>query len=506
MTGSEKWFELFKLHKDRPILLYGDPDVDGLFSLYLMCKFCDMLGLECSYYINDNRSHGFILDPSILEGYMVISADFSMTRERVDEILSYDVVLLSTDHHEIDEDMRYIEGSVGVCSMLNNQYEFEPDEDRYLSGAGVFYEHIVSIFPEFRSDTLEALVGITLLSDIRQIENKKAKYYLNKTYSANLNDVYIQHLLRESVISSFNFGAPKIDRNFVDFTLSPKINALLRFNRTVEAIDFIINGGKLDESYREKQKELINNMLDVASVLELSSLHILAIDEDLVEYSGLSSFVGLSCTKYADRAGIISVLGFTHKNGVVTRASFRGKYDGIDYNSTLRSLGLNTQGHKEAFGILDFKPRADLWEKLNDMVVNLESGYKSSIRIFDCMNLSLTMRQRGNEVAYENCYVRDSFRTYFRYKGNSAEVVKETYALEEFSEDDYKAGLQDYIVKNGIRFKYILNANGEKIVKYREYSIDSVRVKSFGTEISDGLILPILENGYVTLYLRNMIV
>ena len=59
MFGKERFKEIFEKYNSRPILLYGDPDVDGLISLLLMCQFCDMQGLKYSYYVNDKRFHGF---------------------------------------------------------------------------------------------------------------------------------------------------------------------------------------------------------------------------------------------------------------------------------------------------------------------------------------------------------------------------------------------------------------------------------------------------------------
>ena len=57
----------------------------------------------------------------------------------------------------------------------------------------------------------------------------------------------------------------------------------------------------------------------------------------------------------------------------------------------------------------------------------------------------------------------------------------------------------------GEKYKYVLDSNGNRITKYIEYLVDGKRVKSFGVDIKDGIILPILEKGYIQLYVREMI-
>ena len=71
MFGADLFKSLFEKFKNRPILVYGDPDSDGLISLKLMCDFCDMFGLKYKYFVNEHRHHGFTLSPSVLNGYLV---------------------------------------------------------------------------------------------------------------------------------------------------------------------------------------------------------------------------------------------------------------------------------------------------------------------------------------------------------------------------------------------------------------------------------------------------
>ena len=75
----------------------------------------------------------------------------------------------------------------------------------------------------------------------------------------------------------------------------------------------------------------------------------------------------------------------------------------------------------------------------------------------------------------------------------------------EFSNEDYASGLKPDVRNRGVDYKYVRDTDGNPIVKYIEYLVDGRKVKSFGDRIEDGLILPILEKGYMQLYVRGIL-
>lgn len=508
MKGNDRFQEILDKNIERPILLYGDPDVDGLVSLLFMCQFCDKLGLKYSYYVNPNRKHGFLLDVEKIKGYMVIASDFTITESEMQNLVNNDVVILSTDHHECQSSFIDVHSDTAEGVVINNQYPFEPEEDRYLSGAGVFYELVCSIYPEFKSIEREALIGVTLLSDVRQIENNKAKKYLRTTYTIDTNIGYINYLVSNCVGTDYGFGMPKLDRNFIDYSLSPKINAMLRFNKTTEAINFILGKGVTSNNCKEVQATLIAEMNEKASVLSLPSVDIVAVNElDFVEYNtSITNFIGLLCSNWKDKHNNKSVLGLVYENGKITRASFRGKYDDVYYLIGFKDLGINAQGHPTAFGIVDFEPTTDLWVQINDLVTDLELSHTPTITVIETTNLALTVTMKGMDIANSNCYVRDMYRTYIKYTGNNIRVNKMTYKKVKFTDDDFISGTIPDEVTRGVNYKYLRDDNGQPIPKYIEYIIDGRTVKSFGVRVEDGgWILPMLDKGYLQLLVHTPI-
>lgn len=507
MTGSDKFLEILDSYRDRPLLVYGDPDVDGLVSLLLMCQFCDMLGLRYSYYVNDDRYHGFTIEHSKLRGYLVLAADFTITEAEAQALVNNDVCLLSTDHHECQAKFIEVSSSTARGVVLNNQYPFEPEENRYQSGAGVFYELACELFPEFQTRERDALVGVTLLSDMRPIENERARRYLKRTYSSNPEEGYVNYLISSCLDNDFGFGMPKFDRNFIDYTLSPTINALLRANKTSEAVEFILGRGLKSHDAKGFQKMLLREMYAVANVQRMANYAVLVLNSYEFEKFGvkISGYIGLFCNDYKDKHENVSVIGLVIDNGQIVRASFRGKYDDIHYKSGFRNLGIRAEGHATAFGIKEFYPDAQTWQDLDDLIGDLEVHHQRTAKIVKAPNLAVLMTRSGMDIAVENGYVRDMYRTYIKYTGSNIKILRQTYQTEEFTDVDYNAGVVPDVVKGGVSYKYLRDEAGNLIPKYIEYSVDGRKVKSFGVSVQDGLILPILEKGYITLYVRGQI-
>lgn len=473
--GTEKAFRLLMENRDRPIVYIADPDVDGLFSALLMCRFLGVYGIEYSVYINDNRRHGLFLDIDSLDGYMVIGADFAIKEQQIEEIKQKDIVLINIDHHSI-KSQKLIEWGQGV--VINNQYPFESDEKRYLSGAGVVFEVLCEWDSRFKTHEHFAIVGITLLSDIRPIENKLARRYLDFTYSISEDNEYFNYLISNTMkenYENYTFGYPRMDRNYIDYSFSPRINSMLRYNESYEALDFIFGRGMSTEDKRNAQREFVTYLADCARIVKNTHCNIAVVDyEDLDEFMLMqfenpepSNFIGYACSQIKGMGN--STLILLIKDGEIARGSFRGKYDDIDYLSFFRGIGVEAEGHKSAFGIISIDINEDTIDNINKGIRELEKGHKPTIRIVDVNNLSMFCSNRGSRVADNNNYVRDTYRTFIRYTGNN----------------------------------YFKRKDGDS---YIEYDVDGHVVKCFDPDLnpSNAYIVPITEKGYVKMYLRDI--
>lgn len=465
MIGTDIAKNIIEKNLSRPILVYFDPDVDGLFSGYIACQFLEKKGLKYQYYLNKKREHGFKLPVNMLKGYLVIAVDFDISPNTMQELVDNDCAVVSFDHHEIQNELVEVHSATADGIIVNNQYGFEPVENRYNSGAGVTYEGLCEIDQEFENKELEAIVGITLLSDARPIENEKARKYLTTTYKYDCSKGYFNYLMQSVGFNDYGFGVPRMDRNFVDYTFSPCINSLLRFGLESEALNFILGKGLHATGTKGRQKELVQRMTESASILKLSALTVVAVDAKYFPDIQIEPFIGLLCSQVKNMG--TNAIAFVIDNGVVTRASFRGMYDDIHYDFGFKNMGIDARGHKNAFGIIDFKPTTQTWQEINDLVEQLDEGHNIQAKIIETPNIATVLNNKGYNIAMENCYVRDQFRTYIKYTGKNIVLGKQTS-------------------------------------KYIEYIVDGRRIKCFDNELTveDSLILPILEKGHVQLYLR----
>ena len=464
--GVDDEFKLTMYSLVNPIVHF-DPDVDGVISGLLVCRFLAKHGKTYNWYINSNRSHDWSLPLNAVRGRDIVAVDFIVSPDKVKELCDVGCNVVSIDHH-----VNGLQGQFSYKSkyytrglIINNQHPGEEEDSRYLSGAGVVFESLVQIDPEMDTAENRALVGITLLSDIREIENPLAEWYLYNLYTHRYKG-YIKYLIDATMgEKDYGFGIPRMDRNFVDFKFSPAINSCLRFNKQNDVVNFMMGRGSLDLGYHKKQKELVAKILEKCKVINLEKLKICYfMEEDFMQYADvLSNFVGLVASKNLDgnRSVICYMLG-NSKVKNIKRASFRGNINGLDYQGSLMYL-FQCLGHKSAFGIKGIIPSKSTFLSANEKCRMLEEEENYQKTIINVQNLSMF---NANKIAEDNMYKLSQNRVYIRYKGTSIHKRR----------------------------------SGSN---YAEYVVNGVPVLSFGNkQVTDGLILPILERGIVNFYLE----
>ena len=471
MKGISEASNIFSSLRSNNIVVYFDPDVDGLISGLFVCLFLSSRGLEFEWYINDNREHGFLVSPDRWAGKDIIAVDFEIDRETVSRIVSSGSRILSMDHHENGSEFINIDNR-GV--VLNNQYPFERSNGRYLSGAGVVYEVLSALDPRFITKTNRALVGVSLLTDIRDIENSEAHSYLEDLYT-HPYEGYIKYLYDRMGIQNYNFLSPRIDKSFINYTLSPKVNALLRFNKGEEAVKFILGGGyPLDTDYQAMQKRFISKCCSVAQVIEGKRVTFVRLNIYSFadwEQKVATNFIGVVASKYLSRGKNVICYLIDSISKKTLRASFRGLHQGISYRESLdKNMGIACVGHSMAFGIKNFYESKELFNAIDTLVGECESTGISNTNpnIVHSANLAMISLQQRKYYAQENEYRLSQNYYYIQYDGKNIKKTRESE-------------------------------------KYTKYNIDNVEVISFDKDLTpqNGLILPTMSNGMVELYLSK---
>ena len=147
---TPKLLDLIKSFKGTDVLVYFDPDVDGMLSGVFVCRLLASFGISYEYYVNSNRSHGWFLPVEKVKGKNIIAVDFIITREKIVELVDNGCNIISMDHH-INE-TEFIEyssgGKYGV--VINNQYPLRKKmvdicqvQELYLRYLVVFTQSII---------------------------------------------------------------------------------------------------------------------------------------------------------------------------------------------------------------------------------------------------------------------------------------------------------------------------------------------------------------------------
>ena len=493
LQGIDVAERIMKNAQSGKIMVYFDPDWDGLVAGLFICKVLAKHGKRFSWFVNSNRQHGFKLSIDDLQrltghsdvsGWTVMNGDFSVSREKVRELVTAGVSIMSLDHHEVDEkelihELQVDDGSYegsGITRGLaegivcNNQYWFEDQTNLYQSGAGVTFEVLREFEPWLDNLENRALVGVTLLTDIRDLHSPRAMQYLHDLYH-HPYESYIKYLIDQTRGTyDYGFGLPSLGRNYVDFNLGPKLNSMFRFNHQDRAIEFILGKGyPKDITYQKSQKDFVNKLKETAKVYEFEHLYVLEIDASKFTYteqSYLSNFVGLLASRFVGD-GRSCVAYCVDVNGELERASFRGYVQTAPYRELLQEI-FNGQGHSGAFGIPGLEITEGMWERANEICAEAEKGTVVNEYYAEVRDLDDFLRSPSAVLADANQYRKGPDKIYLKYRG-----------------------------------AHILEVRVTKNIQI--YSINGHEVKCFDESLSpkEDLILPIMERGAVQFYLER---
>lgn len=448
------------------IVLKGDPDVDGYLALYVAMQLFQ--GIRGNYQIvmNDNRLHGMMLNEKYKDT-LFINLDSGITEDELVELVEDGNYVISLDHHELE----YKDGGYGYlikhestngCSgvIINNQYEESPNEYKFWSGTGVTLQGLCYILDKEPTEELIACHGISLLSDIREIESLEARELLEFTYNVELGKCRMLFNLVRLVLlgedERYKEIPEKLDRNFVDYKLSPYINAAFQLNKGNYLIKLLVSGKvpyfldakafrrRIFEVLEERVKVLQLKNITVLMLDDLSEIDLSDVDKKKIKFDYvLTNFIGVFANKYLNKGKTVMIVA---KNGNEwARGSVRGFYSNVDYKTVFKEIGFLAEGHLGAFGLLGITKQGLDFKELDRRVGEIEQQGKVKPPIV-VMNNLLEELDEIKKIAYENQFKLSKNYTKILYTGISQKYVR-----------------------------------GNE--KYREYEVDGLSVMTFSPEI-----------------------
>lgn len=353
-TASDLFLKIYYMKKFKKICVLYDPDVDGLYSGYVMENYLyrTKAPAELFRFMNKNKIHGysddlrdFVIDNEI-DLLFVVDAGSSDIIKFHENMPDTTVIIL--DHHEYDTSITLPENSKVTRLNVTDKEELPA-----LSGCGMTYRFVEEMNKalDINIEFYEIYVGITVLSDSCSMTEPENRYYVAKAYQYNDYNEFLKYFS-----SKFYYGS---NLSLFSFKLIPYLNALVRMNE-VELAMKIVNQmdvrtiGKFIEAnmpeIKARQEVEIEKIINHSQLTEGDGFVVL-LRQPFGEMRTLNGLVANKLMSKFKKSAFVMVLTDDNDGNRMWKGSFRG----LDYtNESLTKYGFECHGHPKACGVATY--------------------------------------------------------------------------------------------------------------------------------------------------------
>ncbi|MEC9484358.1 MAG: single-stranded-DNA-specific exonuclease RecJ [Candidatus Izemoplasma sp.] len=351
------------IEQKETILVYGDYDVDGITSTYLMYETIRTLGGNVSYDIPNRFVNGYGLTQT--KTYDIINEDVDLiitvdngikSHDEIDIFEQNNVDVIVTDHHEVETTLPH---ATAVLHTDLSDYPFKP-----LAGVGVAFKLSMALLGE---DALEYtdLAALGTISDMMPlIDENRAIVNVGLRHLGHSSNIGLRTLME-----FLHIQQPSVAD--VQFLIAPRLNACGRMKSAKIAVELLQSKTKKEalntiqriEDINTNRKALTKRLYDLAKrTVDTNKPAIIVHSPQMHE-----GVVGIVASRLANEYGKVAVVlkeeEFTYKGSIRS-------YTGVDVYYILTELSgllLRYGGHQSAAG-LEFKK-----EHLNTFIEDFNS-------------------------------------------------------------------------------------------------------------------------------------
>lgn len=328
---------------DKSFGVLYDPDVDGLYSGYIMEDFLRRLGIEdILHTMNKDKVHGVSMDVvnwALKENinYLIVPDAGSGDYKTLNMLSDKGVKVLVLDHHPYDKKDEELGENIRRFNI--GDYEGMPK----LSGTGVTYRflEILGDILGIKTEHYQKFVGVTVLSDVMPMDDKENRYYVHNLYN-NFDSVLF--------FRKFKFYGSK--RSLFSFTIIPFLNNMIRIGKEERAMEIVNNMsnpsilGNLDME-RGMNKNIASEMSDelfnISKIIKLPGMILMLRKGN--QYRTLNGVIANKLLGEYGRSA--AVMGLNEDN-----KTWGGSFRGINFgNDKLDDWGFESHGHLLACGV-----------------------------------------------------------------------------------------------------------------------------------------------------------
>ena len=438
MKDMEKGVDIIyrAIKEEKNIAVYGDYDVDGVMSTYIL--YCGLLrcGARVKYHIPDRITEGYGININSIEKLkeegiqLIITCDNGISAlDQIKMAVKLNMQVVITDHHDIpfsdDEDGKRKFLIPEADAVIDPKQENCKYPFKKLCGAGVAFKFIQVLYDKFNIKKEEALkfieyAAVGTICDVvdlvgeNRIIAKKGLEMLNNTENLGIKALIKETSLADKTLNSYHIG----------FVIGPCINATGRLESATLALELLLCkdsdrayelAKKLHELNIHRQDMTIDSLNKIIDKVEKSDLKK---DKVLVVYEkGVhESIAGIVAGRLKERYNLPSIVITDGKD--VSKGSGRSieAYNMFEELVKCKELMCQFGGHPLAAGLSIEERNIDkLRDKLNKNCRLTDEDIIPKIRIDKQVPL--------NSVSFK--MIEDIKRLEPFGKGNSAPVFGE---------------------------------------------------------------------------------
>lgn len=502
------------------IVVYGDYDVDGIISTYILYSALNELGADVIYHLPDREEEGYGLNSGRIrklkeEGIdVILTCDNGIAAfEEIEVAKSLGIKVVITDHHDIpliEEDGEMIPKIVEADAIINpkrNDCDYPFDG---ICGAGVAFKFLQRLFREYEVEEecfkYIEFVAIATVCDIMEIKDenryivKKGLELINETENIGLKCLIETTGLLDKEISEYHLG----------FVIGPCLNATGRLENAKTAVEMFLSqdleeakefANKLNNLNKERQKLTEEATKEAIEIIEKEGLEkqiVKVVYSENIHESIAGIVAGRIKEKYYTPA-IILTKGKDSAKG--SARSIEG-YDVFKEISKCSELLLRFGGHTLAAGLsIEEKNIESFRKKLNENAVLTEDELTPKIRIDYPLPLSMISFDLISSLENLKPFGKGNESPIFAVKGVEVQRIflmgKEKSHLKLQMRFDNKT-INGLLFSGADKFKKILSE------KYNEEEIENILESGFTKEKFDFVYYPGVNeyNGTTSLQLN----
>lgn len=353
------------IKKKEKILVYGDYDVDGITSTFVVYSIIKDLGGDIDYDIPNRFIDGYGLSPSkafeiVNDEYnLVITVDNGIKSVKEAKILKEnDVDLIITDHHEQEDGLPDAFAIIHTCI---GEYPFKP-----LAGVGVAFKLGQALIGDEALEYIDIVSLGTIADMMPLIEENRAIVNMGLKKLKHSSNIGLAKLI--DFLDVFN---PSVSD--VQYKIAPRINSCGRMKSAKIAVELLRSKDNSQAIAHIKEIEENNNKRKkLTKVLYQEALNNLDLSNDAIIIHSPrmhEGVIGIVASRLSNEYSKVSVVlkeeEYTYKGSIRSY----GDADVISVLSQLKDILIRHGGHASAAG-LEFKKEylEEFKRRFNDLL------------------------------------------------------------------------------------------------------------------------------------------